>query len=714
MRTLWLVASLAVLAPTAALAQLDAVDPDAPKRPARNELADDSDAEEPEQPEKPARRLNQVDPDAAAPAKPDADAAAAPKPEPKAPSKGKGKKEPEPEPEPPKPTVPPILVTRAGDAELDLAWERWRTADAANDAKGEAEARAALKALKAELGADALEAMSVGLLRASRAHEKAGDSAGAIDLALSAVELAPGFPAAELGLARAYFAADPADVGRWAGQFAVGLGKIPSDPRWLRPALADLGSGLLYALVATAIAVTAVLFLRRARYFLYDFHWLFPRVVARWQSAAVGVLILSLPVLFRMGVVPALLFLFAAATMYLATRDRVVVVVLIGVLGAVPELGHLLVEHTGFAGTPAERVWALEAGGAGAEAKAQQLAKLASEGQASFGELAALGRFELRRGKLDLAVPRLKQALERQPREPRATTNLAIAMFLGGDLENPVMLLQEAAKADPGLAHPHLALARVYQRRVASFGESAAGEVDLANKALDDARNRDPALGERPLPPDDKLQGNLLVATAPLSRAQLQELAAAPATSERVRSQLTQMLLGDVPELIAPFYPLVVALLLLGLGTLRGSVGAARACNKCGAPVSHREDKEQSRASQMCTQCVNVFARKGVVPPSLKVRKQLEVAKHQQTMDRASYVFGLACSGLGHVFAGWPVRGTIYAFLFLFAVVGLIQRDGVLRNLYEAPPLVFRLAPLGLFLLLVYLLSLRGLFKKQG
>jgi hypothetical protein len=116
----------------------------------------------------------------------------------------------------------------------------------------------------------------------------------------------------------------------------------------------------------------------------------------------------------------------------------------------------------------------------------------------------------------------------------------------------------------------------------------------------------------------------------------------------------------------------------------------------------------------MCTQCINVFARKGVVPPSLKVRKQVEVARYQQTLGRASYVFGLLCSGMGHVFSGWPVRGAIYGFVFLFTVVMFVQRDGVLRVLYEGPPMVLKLLPLGVIFALVYLLSLRGLFRRQG
>ena len=74
----------------------------------------------------------------------------------------------------------------------------------------------------------------------------------------------------------------------------------------------------------------------------------------------------------------------------------------------------------------------------------------------------------------------------------------------------------------------------------------------------------------------------------------------------------------------------------------------------------------------------------------------------------------LDSGGMGHVFSGLVVRGTIYGFLFLLVIVLFLQRNGVLRSPYEAAPLLLRLVPLGLVFILVYLLSLRGLSRRQG
>jgi hypothetical protein len=181
-----------------------------------------------------------------------------------------------------------------------------------------------------------------------------------------------------------------------------------------------------------------------------------------------------------------------------------------------------------------------------------------------------------------------------------------------------------------------------------------------------------------------------------------------------VRSQLAVMMTGDVSETAGMFYPLVISLVLLFVGTLSQTLGAARVCNKCGRAVSRRADPEVSDGSQMCTQCVNVFAKKNIAAPSLKVRKQLEVARYQSRIERTAYVLGVAVSGMGHVFAGWPVRGAVFGFFFLFSVIAFVFRAGVLRVPYEPLPLAVRLVPATLLFAVVYLLSLRGLRKKQG
>jgi tetratricopeptide (TPR) repeat protein len=467
-------------------------------------------------------------------------------------------------------------------------------------------------------------------------------------------------------------------------------------------------------LVLTAIFVVAVLFARRAYYFFYDFHFLFPRAAARWQTTLAALLLLSLPVVFRLGVAPALLAVFAATTLYLPLGERLVGAALIACLGLVPTLGGLAVEATALAETPAATLAKIERGGPGVEPVVRRLEALAAEDKVGFSELYVLGRHHLRRGQVERAIPFLQRALTMSPQDVGARINMGVAFFLSGDLENSRALLEVVAK---DAQHPFALynLGRVYQRRVAVYGELAASEVDKAMSALTQAAGLDPSLPrpnaeEHPL----DLSLNQLLRSVPLSQPLVLAQATAGDGPERVRSQLTHLLLGEVPEPLGSLYPLALGALLVAFGALGPRIQVAKECNRCGKAVSPRGDPDVSPGSPMCTQCINVFAKKNVVAPSLKVRKQLEVARYHARRDRAGLILGAVCAGLGHVFSGWPLRGAVFAFMFLGAVVFAVLRQGVLRPPYDAVPGFIKLLPLLTVAGLVYLLSLRGLRRRQG
>jgi hypothetical protein len=200
---------------------------------------------------------------------------------------------------------------------LVSAWDRWRKAEAGLNRKGMEEAQVQLLGFREELGIGDLDAFSVGFSRAADRRLSASDAAAAVDDAQSAVSLAPDLPFAHLGLAHAYFGADATEIPRYLKELIAGLQRLWTHPRYGRTELADLGAALLFAVLSTAAAVVLVLFLKGARYFLHDFHHLFPRSAAPWQTTALALLLLSVPVVGHIGVVPVLLVLFAASTLYL-------------------------------------------------------------------------------------------------------------------------------------------------------------------------------------------------------------------------------------------------------------------------------------------------------------------------------------------------------------------------------------------------------------
>lgn len=694
-----LLTCLLAVVPALALAQVDLVDPDAPT------------AQPVEQPKKkkPAVAPESAEGDGTLVAPPTVKKepvkkAAPPPADPKATPELPKKKE-----------APPVVVRTISDADLRALWNKWANANASKNAAAELAARKELLETRNLIASTDAELWAVGLLRAAEAWEDAGDSGAAVEIAMSATELAPNLPATWFLLAKLLMKADLPGIGRWMDALTRGVGAEFRDPRYLRPLVADFAAVLLISLIITAAAVLLVLAIRRFRYFLYDFHFVFPRAAARWQTGAIAVLLLSLPLVFRMGVAPTLLGLFAALTMYLTSRERAVMAVLIGTLGFIPLVAAAVVERTAFAETPAEDLYRIERGGPGVEPLVQKYEKLIAEDKAGFPERFVVGHYHVNRGHVAQAITQLKGALVLRPDDVPAKLALAKAFFLDGDLENSLSLYEELRKSAPTAVGLY-DLSRVYARRVQVYGEAKLTELDKSNEAMSAARQLDASLpaiaADEPTPKE--IIGNSYLKTLPLTEKDLLSLADGEVAARRVRSQLSQQLVGDVPSAVAPFFPLLVALALVALGFLAVPLGAAKVCNRCGRPVSRRGDPDLAAGSAMCSQCVNVFAKKNAVAPSVKVRKQLEIARYESGKERFTTVLGVLWSGMGHVFAGQTVRGVVFGFFFVLAIVAALLRAGVVRAPFEGAPLGLRLLPALLLFVIVYPLSLVALRRKAA
>lgn len=610
-------------------------------------------------------------------------------------------------------TIAPIVITEWTDAELAQVWGRWRAVEATSDYQAEAKARAELLATAKEVGAQDMDDWAMALIRASAEHGVRGDSGSSVEIAKAAVQLAPDLPAAWMGLVRAYAVADPSEIGRLFRTAKSALTALIRDPRYFRPAIGDLVIEAVLAFVALTIVVLLVLFIRSAKLMFFDFHTLFPKGVARWQTATLLVVLLVIPLVFRMGLAVELLAVFAGISVYLEVRERVVVAILIAILGTLPLIARKGVEASTFAGTDAEELYLLERGGHRQEPLARSWELAAAQDRLSFEGLYALGRHALRRGSLASALENFNKALGMRPNHLGTRVNLGLVFFLQGDLNNSRTLL-ESAVADSRDAIALFNLARVYQRRIAVLGDAAAGDVDKCAAAFNEAAALDPRL---PRPACDEkfpeaINGNTLVKTYPLSSAEIAARANSFDVPDRVAAQVRAVFLGSVPEPIAELYPGLLALLIAIAAGLGSRLKASHECLRCGRPVSHRTDPDLPPRSAICSQCVSVFSERSVASPALRVRKQLEIARYHARAERIGLIFGALWSGMGHIFTGAPVRGVLAGGLFALLAAGLILWRGALRTPYGDVTAIFYLVPLGLVMIVVYFFTYRGLTRR--
>ena len=616
---------------------------------------------------------------------------------------------------PPRPGPPPVMAPKLGDAELLAVWERWKQARARNDSAAAQTAQQELLKLREEMLASDLEPLSVGFLREAAVRRRAGDLSGTLALLDVAVALSPGLPAAHFARAETYVVEDPLNLPRALGEWKAALLTLAKDARYRRPALADLGAVALAAWAATAVAVVAVLFLRRIRYALHDFHHLFPRAVARWQSGLLGLLLLALPAVLGAGLVPVLLLLFAVVALYVGRRERWVAAVLLMGLGVMPLAAGALVRFTVFAGTPAEDVYLLERGGLSAEGAAARVRARAQARTARFQELGALAFYESRRGLLEEARADFKAASALRNGDARLLTRFGNTLVGLGDPEGALPLYAQASQADPTMAAPHYNLAQVYRRRARLLPDDQVGkELDRAATAIATAQALDDSLLRREPPPEDRPLLNLLLLAPPVPERDWLELAQGTQEGARVEAQVGRWLSRALPQgPVGWALTAGLAALLALWGEASQRVKASRACDRCGRAVCLRCDKDLSAGGSLCGQCVHVYARKSQVPKEVRSRKQLQVERHQAWTKRVTYLLGGLVSGAGHVGTGLPVRGAVYAFVFSFAVAALVLHRGLVRTPYGDVPLYLKLVPAAVVLFFVYLLTLRGLRRHQ-
>lgn len=716
---LWLFC-LSLAVPAKATAQLDApslieeVDPGAtgPKRSTRTrDPLLDAPVHAPAQrapiatetPPAPSRAETQPDP-----VVPAATAAASTEPTPRGEDDGANKK--------PASKLKPIALPKATDADLQQLWTQWQTSLTAQDRARTETLQKGMLAVRDELGASDLDTYAAAALRLADQRRAARDAVGAIELSVFATDLAPNLPWAHLGLARAYFSSDPSDMGRYGRAFARGIGLLAKDPRTGRALLGDLGGALIAALLATAAAILAILFIRSGRYFLHDFHHLFPRAAARWQTVPLAVIVLSLPWIFRLGLVPSFLVLFAALTLYLSGKERIVAATALVLVALTPLFAQELSRHTAFFRTPAEDVFLLERGGPEAAGAVQRVQARDAQGRATWSELFAWGRYALRRGQLDAATELFKKAAILNGNDARLQVNLGNARFGAGDLEGAHAQYARAAELTPTLAAAHFNMARYHERKAATLtGTAAAQEVGSAQVAQGVAEELDRSILLRePLPEDAPASFNRLLMSPGLSWGELAPLAMSPDAPERLAGQLSWRLLGASGGLAPAGLMVLIAALIAGFGSLAGALRASRRCDSCGLSVCRRCDPDLPAASGLCAQCVNVFTRKGVVAPQVKVRKKLEVERFRTRQERSAWLLAVLCSGAGHLFSGRTLRGAGFAFVFLFGVSIAAFGNGVFRTPLGEVPLLFRLLPAVIVLGGVYLLSLRSLRKAQA
>jgi tetratricopeptide (TPR) repeat protein len=613
-----------------------------------------------------------------------------------------------PAPEPVPREAPAILPPAVTFADLDRAWRERREALLRKDREAAARAEARLLEARLELDVPELHAFAAAAARESRAQEDVS-TAEAVARGELAVALGPSLPGVHFQLARARFLHAPATVGGWFGPFADGVAVAATVPRWSRPILADVAAVALVGLLAAGAVVLLLLAARNARFFLHDFHHLFPRAATPAQTGALAALLVAAPAILGLGPFALAATVAAVAWPYGGRRERGIVGGFLALLATVPLLAGLLGGLVAW-GPAAQGVWALER--AGDFSSLPLLERRAESPEAEPEVVFAVARARKRQGDLAGAASLYERALAARPSWPEALVNLGNVRFLQGREDEALDLYGRAIALRPTLAAAYFDLSRLHLRRLA-FGP----EAEARKRALELDRSLlarfapEPAGAARPgiAGEDGPLRANVFLLDAPLDPG-----APAGTLSRRDRellaAEVARRALGPIP---APLGPWAAAGVLGGLGLLgllARRLGSSRPCDKCGRPACRRCDPEVGGGG-LCGQCVHVFARRGAVDPAARVQKELSVRRRDERRRRARRALAYVLAG--QVASGRVVRGAALLAVAAALLVVLLDPAGPVRPGEGGPPTVFRPILAAPLLVAVWILGVRDALREE-
>jgi tetratricopeptide (TPR) repeat protein len=583
-------------------------------------------------------------------------------------------------------------------------WVERRTAEREADPARADTAGKALLAVKSELAIENLVALSAAEVRESSRALASNLPAEALTRAVFAVALAPGFPDAHIGLARARLAAEPSKPGAVLSALADGLAAAAREPHTVRAFYGDLASAAFAAVFVAALAIVFLLVVRRIRLFFHDFHHL-PLLSGTpfVQASFLGLVLLGLPGMLGLGPISTAAVALLAVWAYLRTAERVVATCALLALVALPWTAGAVARSTAWTGSVAERIDEMEQG-APSDEEVRDIGARYAGPTAPAPLYAAMGRHYKRRGNLDEALRYYALAAAADDRAPEIQVNVGNVLFLKGDLDGAkaaYLAATDRAGSDlVVLGAAHYDLSKLYLR-TSDMEKSGAAREKAEREAGDFLRR----FGS-----DEDFSANRYLVDVPVPEAKIHALAASDGSPDAVASWVRGRVAGSFPRDAWPWAGLAVVAVLWAFGLAAPRLGPSTACEKCGRPACRRCD---GGASGLCGQCVNVFERRRLVDARDRLRKEAAVRRYKQREVHTTRILSIVAGGAGQIWGGAPARGALLLAAILFAGFFLWFWRGVLPPPHPSQYVLFGKlalgAPLGLAL---WAYAIRDAFRR--
>ena len=603
---------------------------------------------------------------------------------------------PEPPPETPQeeavpaPEAPPV-------PRLEAIWEERRKALQAGDTAAADALLPQLLEARLDSGMRSAETLSAVLIQEGLAAMERHEYEMAFHRLRMAKELSPDYPPAYYAMGKAYWKQHWWHALKALDEYLTGLRMSFGNFWWLFYGTGNLllwlGVGLLVGYLVFAVVL---LF----RYFPLLMHTVSERVPIPEGLVGAGFLVVwALPVALNLGVFWSLVLIFGSLWVFTTFRERVIIAGFLVVMALVPLWLRTTTVFLVAPEIPYVRALVHVQRGWVDEEDLEALEARAEAGRADPLALFALGLQAKRTGDFQKAETLYQRYLKREPGSARGHVNLGNVYLAQGEPRRAMTAYLRALELDPNRVEAQYNLSQVYREEfLFEEGERAY----RAAKALDpDAVNR-----------FRRWSGphyNRRVVDVNLSVGDLWQAAFREVRFPRTPAWVTPM--AGIPNGWLPAMGVLLALALGGGWWMlqRRPLALAYACRKCGQVVCPR--CQPHARNRLCTQCLHALVVMEGVGPTERVRKLLEIERHQGRRRLFVQILSLLYPGSGHVFGGATVLGGVALLATSLWVVAWATGWGPL----VPPTRLVQSSGTGLFLvglLVIYGLVLRDTVKR--
>lgn len=478
----------------------------------------------------------------------------------------------------------------------------------------------------------------------------------------TALELEPILPAAYYGLARSYWQKGSRSFFKALNEFVKGGFSTFKDLKNLYVIIINSASLLWFTAIIAAFFFVVSKLLKYHKSLRHDLCEYLSSRLSLTMAHPLSWGILLLPIFLWLGVAWIMAYWLILLWLYFQKSEKVLgVISLIILILAIPA-GNLLVSLYSSVHSPYIRSSLYSIEGVYNLNNIENLRQVLSDNPNDLDARFLLAQQYGKGRRLELAFEEYQIIINRQSGFAKAYTNVANIFFALGEYNLAIENYKRAIALQKDQVIPHYNMALAYaenlQFKYAQETMEKARDIDLE---FVDQHQQDPTTArlivEEELPRRTLwrrlFKGIFLTPTPP---------EATSAVGSSTTSFLGSTLLN--PTTLLGLLSLAVIILLQFAWKEKR---LARLCQYCGRPFCYR-CKTSIEAPTHCSQCHHIFVKQRGVSQDIKIKKSIEVHRHQFWEKLKKYLLTILFPGMGHQYGSQPIAGF---FIFLIWLCGL-------------------------------------------